>query len=147
MGRHLSDLDAAERYFRQETIRTDDAAFWMKVRDVLRGMLEESAFPGYMGKVKDAAAQRIEADPFAVVEVTAKRYRLTEAEKRSVLTHFLAGHNGQSELTRYGLIQAVTRASQDVEDYDRATELEQLGGQILELAPVQWRNLSEARGA
>lgn len=147
VGRHLSDFDAEERYFKQETMRTDDAAFWMKVRDVLRGMLEESAFPAHMGKVRDAAAQRIEADPFAVVEVTAKRYRMTETEKRSVLTHFLAGHNGQSELTRYGLMQAVTRASQDVEDYDRATEMEQLGGQILELPPGQWRNLSEARGA
>ena len=47
----------------------------------------------------------------------------------------------------YGLVQAVTRASQDVEDYDRASEMEQLGGQILELAPGQWRTISEARGA
>ncbi len=147
VGRHLNDIDAEERYFRQETIRTDDAAFWMKVRDVLIGMLEESAFPSYLGKVRDAAGQRIEADPFAVVEVTAKRYRLGETEKRSVLMHFLAGHNGQSELTRYGLVQAVTRASQDVGDYDRASEMEQLGGQILELAPAQWRTISEARGA
>jgi hypothetical protein len=147
VGRHLSDLDAAQQYFRQETVRADDAAFWMKVRDVLIGMLEESAFPGYVDKVRDAAGQRIEADPFAVVEVTAKRYRLTEPEKRSVLAHFLTGHNGQSELTRYGLMQAVTRASQDVEQYDRATELEQLGGQILELAPSQWRTIAEARGA
>jgi hypothetical protein len=64
-----------------------------------------------------------------------------------VLSHFLTGHNGQSELTRYGLIQAVTRASQEVEDYDRATELEQLGGQILELAPGQWRTIAEALAA
>ena len=147
VGRHLSDLDAEERYFRQETVRADDAAFWMKVRDVLIGMLEDSAFLGYLNKVRDAAGQRIEADPFEVVEVTAKRYRLAEPEKRSVLTHFLTGHNGQTELTRYGLIQAVTRASQEVEDYDRATELEQLGGQILELAPGQWRSIAEARAA
>ena len=55
VGRHLSDLDSAERYFRQETIRADDAAFWMKVRDVLLGMLDESAFPGYLNRVRDAA--------------------------------------------------------------------------------------------
>ena len=45
------------------------------------------------------------------------------------------------------LMQAVTRASQDVEDYDRASELEQLGGQIIELAPSQWKTIAEARGA
>ncbi len=40
-----------------------------------------------------------------------------------------------------------TRTSQDVESYDRASELEQLGGQILELAPSQWRTIAEAKGA
>jgi hypothetical protein len=68
------------------------------------------------------------------------------------LEHIFAGiwavpYNGQQELTKYGLMQAVTRASQDADDYDRASELEQLGGQIIELAPSQWRIIAEARAA
>lgn len=144
VGRNLSELDTAGRYYRQETVRADDAAFWMKVQDVLNGVLNETALPGYLDKVRDASSQRIEADPFDVVEVTAKHYRLSESEKRLVLSHFLTGHNGQSELSRYGLLQAVTKASQEVEDYDRASELEQLSGHILELAPSQWRRISKA---
>jgi hypothetical protein len=31
----------------------------------------------------------------------------------------------------FGLINAVTKASQDIDDYNRATELERLGGEIL----------------
>lgn len=145
VGRNLSEFDLSGSYYREETIKADDVAFWMKVQDVLKGVLSESSLRGRLDKVRGAAADSIEADPFEVVEVTAKHYRLSESEKRLVLGHFLTGHNGQSELTRYGLLQAVTKASQEVEDYDRASELEQLSGQILELAPNQWRRISKAQ--
>jgi hypothetical protein len=147
VGRSLGDLEAAERYYRDETRRADDAAFWMKVRDVLRGTLREPAFASYLERLRGAAADPIAADPVEVVEVTARRYRLADPERNAVLRHFLGGHNGRPELNRYGLMQAITRASQDLDDYDRASELEQLGGQVIELAPGQWRVLAEARGA
>ena len=37
-----------------------------------------------------------------------------------------------NDLSHYGLVNAVTRASQDIEDYNRATELERIGGVLLE---------------
>ena len=147
VGRYIGELESAEHYYQHETRRADDVAFWLKVRDVLSGMLREPAFTAYLAKLQGAAAQPIAGDPIEVVEVTAKRYRLSDPEKNSVLRHFLGGHNGQQELTKYGLMQAVTRASQDADDYDRASELEQLGGQIIELAPSQWRIIAEARAA
>lgn len=36
------------------------------------------------------------------------------------------------DFSQFGLVNAVTRSSQDVEDYNRATELERIGGTILE---------------
>lgn len=147
VGRHVGELEAAANYYREETHRADDVAFWLRVRDVLTGTLKQPTFEAHLRKLRGAAADPIAADPIAVVEVTAKRYRFTDPERNSVLQHFLSGHNHQRELTRYGLMQAVTRASQEIDDYDRATELEQLGGQIIELAPSQWKTLAEARGA
>jgi hypothetical protein len=44
----------------------------------------------------------------------------------------------------YGLVNAVTHFSQDVEDYDRATEFEALGGKLIELAPGDWKELAHA---
>ena len=93
-----------------------------------------------------AAADPIDGDPVGVVEVAAKRYRLTEAERNATLAHFLAGHNGQSELTRYGLMQAITAASQAPEmAYGRSSELEQLGGVILEMPRNEWQTLAAGR--
>jgi hypothetical protein len=41
-------------------------------------------------------------------------------------------------------INAVTRASQDEADYDAATDLERVGGQLITLAPTEWRALNSA---
>ena len=91
------------------------------MRDVLAGTLKQPAFATYLQKLRGAATEPITADPIAVVEVTAKKFRFTDPEKNSfVLRHFLGGHNHRQELTKYGLIQAVTRASQDIDDYDPA---------------------------
>lgn len=48
------------------------------------------------------------------------------------------------ELSGYGLINAVTHYSQQVADYDRATELEVLGGRLIELRASEWQPLAEA---
>ena len=43
---------------------------------------------------------------------------------------------------------AVTRASRDIRDYDEATELEKLGGRVIELSGQDWRQIAgEAEAA
>jgi hypothetical protein len=81
---------------------------------------------------------KIEADPVKVVEVTAKKYGLTDDERGSVLHHLIEG----KDLSQWGLSNAVTRMSQDVEDYERATAFEVLGGSIIELPRQDWQELT-----
>jgi len=50
-------------------------------------------------------------------------FSLTDAEGKGVLQHLLEG----ADYTLYGLANAVTRYSQDVESYDRASKLEEIG--------------------
>ena len=47
-------------------------------------------------------------------------------------------------LTRYGVHSAITRASADFEAYDRASEFERIGGDVIELSPAQWREVVAA---
>jgi hypothetical protein len=145
VGRGNGELDHAREFFRTETRIAEDRLFWLQLRDVVQGTASREYFQRQLEKLQAAAADRIEGDPVGVVQLAAKRYRLSETETNATLTHFLAGHNRQPELTRYGLMQAVTRMSQDVESYDRATELEQLGGVILEMPRQEWRTLAQAR--
>ena len=133
------ELENADQYFRDETRMADDHAFWMKVQDLVAATLNGTTFQNIVTRWQEAKAQKITADPVAVVERTAKRFGFGDMERASVLTHLIAGH----ELSAYGLMNAVTRTAQDVESYDRSTELERLGPQILELPRTEWRALAE----
>ena len=42
----------------------------------------------------------------------------------------------------YGLANAVTRHSQDVEDYDRASKLEEIGYSVMTMAPEVFRHIN-----
>ena len=81
-----------------------------------------------------AAHVEIVAPVPQVVELTARQYGLNKAEEGDILQHLIAG----GDLSLYGLSSAVTRASQDVESYDR-TALEGLGWQIATMPREQWR--------
>jgi hypothetical protein len=78
-----------------------------------------------------------------VVELTARQYGISKTEESDVLRHLIEG----GDLSLYGLSSAVTRASQDVDDYDRASELESVGWQIAVMPPEIWRAVSEGVGA
>ncbi|HQD31444.1 MAG TPA: hypothetical protein PLY59_07600 [Clostridiales bacterium] len=79
--------------------------------------------------------------PSKVVELSAKEFGLTQEESNGVLGHLIQG----GDLSLYGLANAVTRHSQDVKSYDRATELEAAGWSILNMSPSLWRQLNTAR--
>jgi hypothetical protein len=130
--------DAIQALLRDETKRLTDQAFWATVQDVVRGTLQEVTFQQIVARWRDATQERLPGDPVQVVEVTAKRCGLTEPERGSVLRHLVEG----GDLSRYGLANAITCASQEVDDYDRATDLERLGGEIIELPRQAWQALA-----
>jgi phage host-nuclease inhibitor protein Gam len=90
-------------------------------------------------KMKALTETRI-ASPIKAVETLAQRASLNEGEKSSVLKHLIEG----GDLSMWGLQNALTRAAQDVTDYDRATDLERFGGKMLNLGKTEYRELAMA---
>jgi hypothetical protein len=139
VGRQV-DSDEAQGVYRDETLRADDRAFWMKVRDVVRAAVSEVRFQQTLAQMRLSTETAPMQDPSQGVEELGRRFRFGEHEQASVLRHLVLG----GDLTQYGALNAVTRASQDVEDYDRATELEAVGGAILAMSGREWRTVAEA---
>jgi hypothetical protein len=121
--------------------RATDKAIWLQVRDVVKGAFEEARFDArakQMGSLREiplTGEKAVETVTFA-----RKKFNLTEGEGNSILKHLIEG----GDLTAYGLFNAVTRSAQDSEDYDRASELEVLGGKLIELPKSQWQELARA---
>lgn len=127
VGRQIESEETAYEIYSDETLLQDDKAFFMKVQDTVRCAVDEAKFMMTIDRLKEAKYESTGSDPVKTVEVLADRYILNQNERGSVLRHFIMGGDN----SRYGLIQAVTRASQDIESYNRATELERLGGELL----------------
>jgi hypothetical protein len=119
--------EAAE-VFSDSTRRLDDKAFWAKVNDVVNHSLTEIKFLEHVKRMTDST--KIETGkPLEAVEIVAKKFLLSEGESNSVLDHLAKG----GDLSLWGLANAVTRTAEDVESYDRAVELERIGGEVIEL--------------
>lgn len=134
-----SELDSAVELFTDETKRADDQAFWLKVRDVIKASCNEEFFRAQLEKMAAAAKDVIYQDDLPnVVEVTRKQLGLGEGLQNGILKHLIQG----GDLTRWGLLNAVTRTAEDQESYDNATDLERAGGKILELAERDWQQIA-----
>jgi hypothetical protein len=143
VGKRISDdglgMEAVE-FYADETRRADDRAFFLKLRDTVKGLLTEARFEMQLTKLRDAAERKIEGDPIKVVEVTQRRLGLTDGERGDVLRHLVQG----GDLSAWGLANAVTRLAHDSTDYDRSVELERLGARVIELPKSEWQVISQA---
>jgi hypothetical protein len=125
--------------FRDETIQADDRAFLMKVEDTVRAAADEAKFRYVVDKMRDATEAKITStDVPGVVELTSREFNLTKEENNGVLKHLIEG----SDLSLYGLANAVTRQSQDLENYDRASDLEAVGFDILTMNRMLWNRIN-----
>jgi hypothetical protein len=138
-GRHEIS-EGFEALLSDETRRVSDQAIWMQVRDVVRGSFDRARFDALVDKVAGMTTDKIEGDPIKVIDLASKRFGFVEAERTSVLRHLIEG----GDLSRYGLFNAVTRTAEDLPDYDRATDFEKLGGEIVELSRTEWKELALA---
>lgn len=124
-----------------KTKRLDSAALWSRVRDIVRGVFDAAKFESLCQKIEGTQADRIESDDVVrVIEKVTKRFDINDGEGKSVLKHLIE----TGELSRFGISNAITRMAQDVDSYDRATELERIGAKVIELPKSEWKALATA---
>jgi len=75
-----------------------------------------------------------------VVERVGRKFLLNEGERKGILARLIEG----ADLSLYGLHSAITRHSADIDQYDRATEMERMGGDLIEMPANEARALIAA---
>ena len=136
VGRAAKAVEDSFHIYSDETMEAEDKAFLLKLRDVTMAAIEEGRFAQVVGKLKESAGIPITGKVTEVVELTGKTYGFNTDEQDSILQYLIAG----GDLSQYGLSNAITRASQDVESYDRATALEASDGRWRRCRPHSGRS-------
>ena len=130
VGRQVnSSDDSAYELYSEETLAQDDKTFFLKVQDIVRSAVDEAKFALTVDKLRESTQIPLKHDPVKSVEFLADRFQLTENERGDILRQLFMG----ADNSRYGLVNAVTAASKIAKSYERATDLERIGGEILAL--------------
>ena len=125
--------ETAHEFYRDDTRKALDDAFWRQVRDTIDHVLTKEVFERVVDTMREGTAKKI-GGPVKAVEEIQKKFQYTDDERGGILKHLIMG----GDLSAYGLSQAITREAQDAESYDRASQLEYDGFKVLELPKTEW---------
>jgi len=139
----VNEADGDHEIYRTETIQADDKAFIMKLQDIVRATADAVQFERIVSVMKTGTTARITGGVQEVVELASKAYGIQEHEQKGVLNYLIQG----GDLSLYGLANAVTHEAQDVKSYDRSTELEMVGWQMLNMKRKEWALINEKAAA
>ena len=122
-----------------ETLLADDHAFVLKIKDTVRAAISEARFAQVVSRMRESTEAMLDTKQLpAIVKLASSSFGITEDESNGVLEHLITG----GDFSLYGLANAVTRFSQDVESYDRATKLEEIGYSVMTMSPALFRQMN-----
>jgi hypothetical protein len=125
-----------------ETKTLTDQVVWAQARDLIGSAFDRAKFDEKIKLLKAATEDQVKGEQVEpVIKQLSQKFDLNETERQGILADLIEG----GDLSRYGVHSAVTLFSQrDSVSYDRATELERIGGKIIELKPTEWKTLVKA---
>ena len=107
--------------------------------DTVRAAVNEVQFAQVVNKMRESKEAKLNiADIPSVVKMASASFGISEAESEGVFQHLIQ----DADYTLFGLANAVTRYSQDVESYDRATKLEEIGYSVMTMSPALFRQMN-----
>ena len=142
VGSNTNDDEDYDHYgiYSEKSNRLSDATVWSKMADLVDASLGGKVFDIIVEKLRASREREITGSVEKAMDCFADKFKVNVEERSGILTHLIKG----GDLSAYGLHSAVTRYSQDVADYDRASELEQTGADVIELPKNDWQAIAVA---
>lgn len=139
--RGSTEGDAISEILSDHTKELGDKAFWAEVRDVIKASFDQTHFNNEMIKLREATGEKLDPKNIPqIIEAVKSSFSLNDQQGEDIMGHLLSG----GDFTKYGLANAVTRTATDQDNYDDATNLERLGGHVIELAKKDWQQIAMA---
>jgi hypothetical protein len=136
---HLGRRNEAEGLvYSAETQEAESRAIWLKLRDAIRTAFDRQRFADYLARLNGLTAQPLAA-PETAVENVVREFQLPEARKAQILRSLFEGR----DLSRFGLVQAVTAQAHDAPAED-ASRFEEVGGALVDMADNRFAALARS---
>jgi hypothetical protein len=122
----------------QETMRKEDELIISAAKDVLTN-LSSPVFTQKLGdKLRTLKGRQTVRDAHLAVEAISKELRLSEVESKGVLESFIK----DQDYSQWGMVNAVTAQANSTESYARASKIEEMGNNIINLPANRWTRIA-----
>ena len=139
IGRHTDDAETPYEVFADDTRQADDRALAFKMRDTVKAAFDAIAFTQLCQTLSTTTGRSIEKGPEALAETIEEVFGFANGTKDGVLKQLMQS----GDYTQWGLSNAVTAFAQDKSlNYEQATELERVGGDIIMMPEADWGKLA-----
>lgn len=145
LGRKLK-TDPGElvsQIYQSDTIEADSNLLMLELRDTIRSAVNEAEIDAHCNKMRRAANSEEVIRPVAAIKALTGDTLITNDEGETVLEQLLRG----GDMSRWGMVNAITEASKVASDYDRATALETLGGAVMDFTESRWNKIAKCEVA
>lgn len=126
-----------------ETMRKEDDLIISAARDVLANLSSPEFTQKVGARLRALRNTKAVASPIEAVAAVCEELRMTEKESATVLESFIADR----DYTQWGMVNAVTAAANVVEDYNRASRIEELGASLLNMDLKRWNKIAALEAA
>jgi hypothetical protein len=133
-------IDDNEALWADDTRKADDTLTLKQVRDMITAAVDGVRFQERLLKLQGLTEGKVTGDPAKAVEALAQKVGATAGEQGGILRSLIEG----GDLSRWGLLNAVTAQAHTASSYDRSVELEVAGGALLDLPDTEWKRVLEA---
>jgi len=117
-----------------DTLEAEADLIARQTRDVVASMSSEESLSKLLEQCRRAAESAEAQDPEQTIQVLAKTYGLSDTERSKALVNFIQ----DDDMTLWGAANAITKVANDHASYERSTELETLGSQIITMQLRDW---------
>jgi hypothetical protein len=124
----------------QESVQARARAVWSEVRDFVSAALDPDHLLSFVRRVDQAAEEELHVPARQAVGNVVRHFGMGGQDGQRVLDRYLRGASQAGE-TQWGLVQALTYEAHQSASWERQVELEEAGGQLLELEGMQLRRL------
>lgn len=138
VGRVVQPVEGSMQILSTETIEAEDKAFVLRLRDAAKVAIDEVMFERVVRKLQLSEGQKLTGDPGEVVRLAGRFFDINGKEQTGILRHLVEG----GDLSKYGLANAITRTSADINDYDRATDFEEIGWKTATMDDGLWAQVN-----
>lgn len=121
LGKKIQDIDTYDQLYENNKDNLAEI-----IRFHMKQMLDSQFYNSAVAKMREATEINV-PDANATIEKIAKAFSLSENEKQLILFHFIA----DKDTSLWGLVNAITETSKQSLTYERATQLETIGSQVL----------------